>query len=216
MTPEATRDVLDREAPGIAQALRADSIAKTPHGLLSRGVAGVVGRTLVVNLRARPEAAATGSRSSDRRWRMRSSSSPTTRPSTSRRDGQFHARAAAGALRAPREDRAHGLRAAVRLCRRLPRRRRGAERARPALDHARHGRRPLARDGAQPADRRGDRRAQPADRGARAAERPALRRQVVVFCLASLALFLVAVWQLDPIVRWLWPIPVSGSSSTRT
>jgi molybdenum cofactor biosynthesis protein B len=50
VTPEATRDVLEREAPGIAQALRADSIAKTPHGLLSRGVAGVVGSTLVVNL----------------------------------------------------------------------------------------------------------------------------------------------------------------------
>ena len=50
VTPEATRTVLEREAPGIAEALRADSIAKTPHGLLSRGVAGVVGRTLVVNL----------------------------------------------------------------------------------------------------------------------------------------------------------------------
>jgi molybdenum cofactor biosynthesis protein B len=50
VTPEATRDVLDREAPGIAQALRADSIAKTPHGLLTRGLAGVVGSTLVVNL----------------------------------------------------------------------------------------------------------------------------------------------------------------------
>ena len=34
--------------------------------------------------------------------------------------------------------------------------------------------------------------------------------QVVVFCAASLALFLVAVWQLDPVVRWLWPIPVVG------
>jgi len=34
--------------------------------------------------------------------------------------------------------------------------------------------------------------------------------QVVLFCLASLAVFLVAVWQLDPIVRWLWPIPVIG------
>src|SRR5919109_815923 len=34
--------------------------------------------------------------------------------------------------------------------------------------------------------------------------------QVVVFCVASLALFLVAVWQLDPLVRWLWPIPVAG------
>ena len=33
---------------------------------------------------------------------------------------------------------------------------------------------------------------------------------VVLFCLASLAIFLVAVWQLDPIVRWLWPIPVIG------
>ncbi len=50
VTPEATRDVLDREAPGIAQAIRADSIAKTPHGLLTRGLAGVVGSTLVVNL----------------------------------------------------------------------------------------------------------------------------------------------------------------------
>jgi molybdenum cofactor biosynthesis protein B len=50
VTPEATRSVLEREAPGIAQALRADSIAKTPHGLLSRGTAGVVGATLVVNL----------------------------------------------------------------------------------------------------------------------------------------------------------------------
>jgi molybdenum cofactor biosynthesis protein B len=50
VTPEATRTVLQREAPGIAEALRADSRAKTPHGMLSRGVAGVVGGTLVVNL----------------------------------------------------------------------------------------------------------------------------------------------------------------------
>ena len=50
VTPEATRAVLDREAPGIAEALRADSIAKTPHGLLSRGIAGTVRGTLVVNL----------------------------------------------------------------------------------------------------------------------------------------------------------------------
>jgi len=50
VTPEATLEVLDREAPGIAQALRADSIAKTPHGLLTRGVAGVSGSALVVNL----------------------------------------------------------------------------------------------------------------------------------------------------------------------
>jgi molybdenum cofactor synthesis domain-containing protein len=50
VTPEATLLVLDREAPGIAEALRADSIVKTPHGLLSRGVAGTIGRSLVVNL----------------------------------------------------------------------------------------------------------------------------------------------------------------------
>jgi molybdopterin adenylyltransferase len=54
VTPEATRDVLDRDAPGIAQALCADSIAKTPHGLLSRGAAGVVGSTLVVNFPGSP------------------------------------------------------------------------------------------------------------------------------------------------------------------
>ncbi len=50
VTPEATNDVLERVAPGIAEAIRADSIAKTPHGLLARGVAGTVGTTLVVNL----------------------------------------------------------------------------------------------------------------------------------------------------------------------
>lgn len=54
VTPEATRTVLQREAPGIAEALRADSIAKTPHGLLSRGTAGVVGHALVVNLPGSP------------------------------------------------------------------------------------------------------------------------------------------------------------------
>ena len=54
VTPEATESVIDREAPGIAQAIRADAIAKTPHGLLTRGVAGVRGRTLVVNLPGSP------------------------------------------------------------------------------------------------------------------------------------------------------------------
>ena len=60
VTPEATRDVLEREAPGIGEALRADSIAKTPHGLLSRGTAGAVGRTLVVNLAGSPGACRDG------------------------------------------------------------------------------------------------------------------------------------------------------------
>jgi len=54
VTPEATREVIERDAPGIAEALRADSLAKTPHALLSRGVAGVRGRALVVNLPGSP------------------------------------------------------------------------------------------------------------------------------------------------------------------
>src|ERR671916_495395 len=54
VTPEATLAVLDRPAPGIAEAIRADAIAKTPHGLLSRGVAGIRGGTLVVNLPGSP------------------------------------------------------------------------------------------------------------------------------------------------------------------
>ena len=54
VTPEATMEVLDRAAPGIAEAIRSDSIAKTPHGLLSRGIAGTRGSTLVVNLPGSP------------------------------------------------------------------------------------------------------------------------------------------------------------------
>ena len=54
VTPEATMSVLERAAPGIAEAIRADSIAKTPHALLSRGIAGVRGRTLIVNLPGSP------------------------------------------------------------------------------------------------------------------------------------------------------------------
>ena len=56
VTPEATRRVIDREIPGIAEALRAKSLAKTPHGMLSRAVAGAVGATLVVNLPGSPRA----------------------------------------------------------------------------------------------------------------------------------------------------------------
>ncbi len=60
VTPEATRSVVEREVPGIAEALRADSVAKTPHGLLSRGTAGILGRTLVVNLPGSPGGARDG------------------------------------------------------------------------------------------------------------------------------------------------------------
>ena len=60
VTPEATRDVLDREAPGIAQALRADALHHTPYAQLSRGIAGTIGSTLVVNLPGSPGGARDG------------------------------------------------------------------------------------------------------------------------------------------------------------
>jgi molybdenum cofactor synthesis domain-containing protein len=60
VTPEATRDVLEREAPGIAQALRADGLHHTPYAQLSRGIAGTIGTCLVVNLPGSPGGARDG------------------------------------------------------------------------------------------------------------------------------------------------------------
>ena len=57
MTPEATRDVIERETPGLAEAMRAASLRITPHAMLSRGVAGIRGRTLIVNLPGSPKGA---------------------------------------------------------------------------------------------------------------------------------------------------------------
>jgi molybdenum cofactor synthesis domain-containing protein len=54
VTPEATLDVIEREAPGIAEAMRASSREHTPHWMLSRGVAGIRGRTLIVNFPGSP------------------------------------------------------------------------------------------------------------------------------------------------------------------
>lgn len=54
VTPEATASVIDREAPGIAEAIRFDALGRTPHALLSRGLAGLRGATLVVNLPGSP------------------------------------------------------------------------------------------------------------------------------------------------------------------
>lgn len=56
ITPEATRAVIDREAPGIAEAMRAVSLQHTPFGMLSRSVAGTRGRTLIINLPGSPKA----------------------------------------------------------------------------------------------------------------------------------------------------------------
>ena len=57
VTPEATRTVIEREAPGVAEAIRAHGTASTPYSVLSRGVAGIRGRTLIVNLPGSPKAA---------------------------------------------------------------------------------------------------------------------------------------------------------------
>jgi molybdopterin adenylyltransferase len=56
VTPEATRDVIEREAPGLAEAMRAASMQVTPHAMLSRTVCGIRGRTLIVNLPGSPKA----------------------------------------------------------------------------------------------------------------------------------------------------------------
>jgi molybdenum cofactor synthesis domain-containing protein len=55
VTPEATLDVIEREAPGLAEAVRSAGLAKTPHAMLSRAVAGIRGATLIVNLPGSPK-----------------------------------------------------------------------------------------------------------------------------------------------------------------
>jgi molybdenum cofactor synthesis domain-containing protein len=57
VTPEATREVLEKEAPGLAEAMRAESLKKTPTAMLSRAVAGTRKATLIVNLPGSPKAA---------------------------------------------------------------------------------------------------------------------------------------------------------------
>jgi molybdenum cofactor synthesis domain-containing protein len=56
VTPEATRDVIDRELPGMAEAMRAESLKKTAHAMISRSVAGIRKQTLIVNLPGSPRA----------------------------------------------------------------------------------------------------------------------------------------------------------------
>lgn len=56
VTPEATRDAIEREAPGYAETIRARSLQFTPLGILTRGVAGIRGRTLIVNFPGNPKA----------------------------------------------------------------------------------------------------------------------------------------------------------------
>jgi len=57
VTPEATRDIIDREAPGLAEAMRSASLKITPHAMLSRIVTGIRKKTLIVNLPGSPKGA---------------------------------------------------------------------------------------------------------------------------------------------------------------
>jgi molybdopterin adenylyltransferase len=57
VTPEATRSVIQREAPGLTEVMRMESYKKTPHAMLSRSVAGIRGHTLIINLPGNPKAA---------------------------------------------------------------------------------------------------------------------------------------------------------------
>jgi molybdopterin adenylyltransferase len=56
VTPEATRAVVDRDAPGFAEAMRAEALRRTPMGILTRGVSGIAGATLIVNFPGSPKA----------------------------------------------------------------------------------------------------------------------------------------------------------------
>ncbi len=57
ITPEATRQVIQREAPGIAEAMRLESLKITPHAMLSRAIAGIRNKTIIINLPGSPKAA---------------------------------------------------------------------------------------------------------------------------------------------------------------
>jgi molybdenum cofactor synthesis domain-containing protein len=56
VTPEATKAVIDRDAPGFAETMRAESLRHTPLGILTRGASGIAGRTLIVNFPGNPKA----------------------------------------------------------------------------------------------------------------------------------------------------------------
>ena len=58
ITPEATKAVIEREAPGFAEAMRAEALRRTPMGILTRGVSGIAGKTLIVNFPGSPKAVA--------------------------------------------------------------------------------------------------------------------------------------------------------------
>ena len=57
VTPDATKMVIEKEVPGMAEAMRMESLKKTPHAVISRAIAGIRGRTLIINLPGSPRGA---------------------------------------------------------------------------------------------------------------------------------------------------------------
>ncbi len=205
-TPEATEEVLDRHVPGIAEALRADALAKTPHGLLGRGVAGIRGNAhrqpsgVDRRLPRRLSSPAAGTRArarADRRRDVRAPgdvSSALASPAGSRRSSRSSTRSSLFRSRTSS----------------APLRPRRPVRARPPLDHGGYGGRAVARDGAQPGHRCGDRRAQPADGRARASVRLLTRAQVAAFCALALAVYLAPASSSTRSWRGSGPSPLAG------
>ena len=214
VTPEATRSVLEREAPGIAEAIRADSIAKTPHGLLMRGARRNDRR------RARRQPRRLARRLPRRLRRAAAGASPRPeavgRPGNSNRPHPYMS------------DTAYTPVGTARLFARLikvehtifalPFAYVGALLAANAVPSghdllwitvAMVGARSLAMALNRLIDAGIDAR-NPRTAGREIPSGKLSIVAVLVFCLASLLVFLVAVWQLNPVVRWLWPIPVVG------
>ena len=210
VTPEATRTVLDREAPGIAEAIRAERAhphaaraalarpRRPPRRDADRQPAGLAGR-----LPGRLRRAAARARARARARRRRPGLDRTSRHERDRA-------LAAAPLRLARQVRAHGLRAArsptsarssPSTATRAPRTWSGSRSRWSAPGRSRW----RSTGSSTPSSTRATR----APRRARS--RPALltRAQVWALCAAALALYLVAAFQLEPIVRWLWPIPVA-------
>ena len=209
VTPEATRTVVEREAPGLAEAIRADAIARTPHALLSRGIAGLRGSTLVVNLPGSPGGCRDGF----------AVIRPALRHGLELAAGEHGDTAPADMTVAtiPLPRRLASLVRIEHTVFALPFAYVGAFLAVdgwPGLANvvwvtvAMVGARTLAMSVNRLIDAELD------ARNPRTANRElpsgALSRgQVVGLSVASLAVFLLAVSQLEPIVRWLWPIPVA-------
>ena len=211
VTPEATLTVIDREAPGIAEAIRADALAKTPHALLSRGVAGLRGSTLVVNLPGSPGGCRDGFAvllpalaHAPRARRGRPGVAPPSDVSTATtaslprrlRDARASSSTPSSRSRSPTSARSSPSTASPGWSDLL------------WISVAMVGARTLAMGLNRLVDAGID------ARNPRTASRelPAgtlTPRQVWRAVRAALAIYLVAVFQLDPIVRWLWPIPVA-------